>query len=174
MPPPALESGTNSPRASPAPESIKGQVSVSSHEIREDSKVVKHHTDGYTETRVHGPTSITVKGGSSIEITRTVEVARQTKTRIIRDLQDVKEDDFRLVNLRFYLDFISDERLYHMPARGSSWDRVLTAAEYFGVQMDEFTSHVSDFICDHDYVCNTALASCYLLLQVSKTVSLHW
>ena len=142
-------------------------MTVSSHEVREDSRIVKHDTDGYTESMTDGPTSISVKTGSSIEITRTVEVARETKTRIIRDLRDVTEDDFKLVNLRFYLDFISDERLIHMPARGSNWDRVLTAAEYFGVQMDEFTSHVSDFICDHDFVCDTALASCYFLLQVS-------
>ena len=164
--PTSLEAGTNSNRASPAPEPFKGEaMTVSTREIHEDNRVVSRNANERNVNMVDGPISIQV--ASSFEIVQTVEIARKTKKRIIRDVPEVTEDDFKLINLQYYLDFIGDERLIHMPARGSDWDRVLTAAEYFGVQVHEFTIHVSRFIREHEFICDTALASCYFLLQVN-------
>lgn len=164
-----METSVKSNRTVSAHEAFKGEsITVSTHDIRhEDHHHKNERTVSMADDHMSDSSTIIHKTSSSIEIVQTVEVARKTKKRIIHDLGDVTEDDLKLIDLRYYLDFIGDERLIHMPVRGSDWDRVLTAAEYFGVQMHEFTLHVSDFIQHHEFICDTALAGCYLLLQVS-------
>ncbi|KAL7941491.1 hypothetical protein V8C42DRAFT_360741 [Trichoderma barbatum] len=47
--------------------------------------------------------------------------------------------------LEWYLKFIADERLMRMPDRGSAWDRVLHAAQYFGLHISKFGDTVDAF-----------------------------
>src|SRR3984957_1274458 len=103
---------------------------------------------------------------SSIQIIRVIETARTIKGRIIRELDDVDEHYFKSVNLESYLEFIADQRLIHMPRKGSQWDRVLKAAEFFGLQIYSFGSAVSHFVEESKGASFAALASCRLLLEV--------
>ena len=103
---------------------------------------------------------------SSIRIIRVIETTQTIKGRIIRELDDVDEHYFKSVTLESYLEFIADQRLIHMPRKGSQWDRVLKAAEFFGLQIYRFGSAVSHFVEESKYASFAALASCRLLLEV--------
>jgi hypothetical protein len=108
----------------------------------------------------------TITRTSSIQINHVMETTRIIKGRIIRELDDVDENYFKSVNLESYLEFIVDQRLIHMPHKGSQWDRVLKAAEFFGLQIYSFGSAVSHFVEESKYASVAALASCRLLLEV--------
>jgi hypothetical protein len=108
----------------------------------------------------------TITRTSSVQIIRVIETTQTIKGRIIRELDDIDEHYFESVNLESYLEFIADQRLIHMPRKGSQWDRVLKAAEFFGLQIYRFGSAVSHFVKESKYASFAALASCRLLLEV--------
>ncbi|XXH04135.1 hypothetical protein Hte_010548 [Hypoxylon texense] len=101
-----------------------------------------------------------------IQVTRTIETAKRVRSRLVRELDDVDDAYLKRIDLQAYLGYIADERIIHMPKRGSGWDQVLKEAEFFGLQLDEFTTAVKDFMTDSTTVRDTALASCYLLLEL--------
>jgi hypothetical protein len=106
---------------------------------------------------------------SDVQITRVIETTRTIKDKIICELDDVDEIFFECITLDSYLEFIADERLIHMPYRGSQWDRVLKAAEFFGLQIYTFGEAVSHFVPESRSASLAALAGCRLLLEVSST-----
>ncbi|KAI0179468.1 hypothetical protein GGR52DRAFT_589190 [Hypoxylon sp. FL1284] len=101
-----------------------------------------------------------------IQVTRTIETARRVRSRFVRELDDVDDAYLKRIDLQLYLSYIVDQRIFHMPKRGSGWDQVLKEAEFFGLQIDEFTTAVKDFMTDSTTIRDTALASCYLLLEL--------
>ena len=103
---------------------------------------------------------------SSIQITRVIESTHSIRTRIVRELDDVDYHYFDRIDLDSYLEFIATERLLHMPRKGSQWDQVLKAAEFFGLQICTFASKVAHFVPEHESVSYTALAGCYMLLEL--------
>nr|WOD46145.1 hypothetical protein [Trichoderma atroviride] len=50
------------------------------------------------------------------------------------------------ITLDYYLEYISNERLRRMPGRGSAWDRVLHAAQFFGLHISDFGDKINAFI----------------------------
>lgn len=70
------------------------------------------------------------------------------------------------MDLRSYLQFISDERLINMPRRGSDWDRVLSTAQFFGLQIWFFGAKIETFASGSQDAAAAALASCQVLLDV--------
>ena len=109
-----------------------------------------------------------VSSTSSLRITHVVKVTREIKEKLITEI-GVEASFFSHMSLDAYLDFISEERLLHMPRKGSQWDRVLKSAEYFGLQICNFSSYVGAFVLDSKSASHAALASCQLLLEVSDT-----
>jgi hypothetical protein len=134
----------------------EGNFSDSDEGSTQQTKVLADASKSQTITRTT----------SSIQIIRVIETTQTIKGRIIRELDDVDEHYFKSVNLESYLEFIADQRLIHMPRKGSQWDRVLKAAEFFGLQIYGFGSAVSHFVEESRYASFTALASCRLLLEV--------
>lgn len=94
------------------------------------------------------------------------EVVKTIKGKIVREIEDVSHDHFERMGLEGYLEYIGNERLIHMPAKGSQWDRVLKEAEFFAIQLDGFAENLKKVIPDSYRARDTALASCYLLLEV--------
>ncbi|KAH6984520.1 hypothetical protein BKA56DRAFT_481679 [Ilyonectria sp. MPI-CAGE-AT-0026] len=70
------------------------------------------------------------------------------------------------MDLRSYLQFISDERLINMPRRGSDWDRVLSTAQFFGLQIWFFGAKIETFASGSQDAAAAALASCQVLLDI--------
>lgn len=50
------------------------------------------------------------------------------------------------ITLDYYLEYISNERLRRMPDRGSAWDRVLHAAQFFGLHISDFGDKINVFL----------------------------
>ncbi|KAM0263143.1 hypothetical protein ACHAQJ_001296 [Trichoderma viride] len=50
------------------------------------------------------------------------------------------------ITLEYYLKSISNERLSRMPSRGSAWDRVLHAAQFFGMHISDFGDKIDFFV----------------------------
>lgn len=138
-------------------DSVKKATTTSSSDVNTSSSTIVRSTT-QSETR-----------STRIQVTRTIEIARRVRSRLVRELDDVDDAYLQRIDLQAYLGYIADQRLIHMPKKGSEWDQVLKEAEFFGLQLDEFTTAVKDFMTDSITVRDTALASCYLLLEVCST-----
>ncbi|TDZ34082.1 Nephrocystin-3 [Colletotrichum trifolii] len=149
------------------------QNSLNKHYIKEESRVdYGSGSDSASMSSAEVRTTVTSSqttqssSSSSWKAARVSEVSRTVRTKIVRELEDVTTTHFETTDLEAYLGYIADERLVHMPAKGSQWDRVLKEAEFFGLQVDDFASHLKPFVSDWASIRNTALASCYLLLEL--------
>lgn len=76
-------------------------------------------------------------------------------------IDDLSEQDFVECDLECYLEFLSHERLLHMPRKNSAWDKVLRQAEEVGAQLNHFSQLASD-----DHSLKTTLVAIRLLLDV--------
>ncbi|KAI0836622.1 hypothetical protein F5Y06DRAFT_99978 [Hypoxylon sp. FL0890] len=137
------------------PESLKQTIVTSSSEV-DVTNGTTVRTTSHSESR----------SSSRIQVTRTIETTKRVRSRLVRELDDVDDAYLKRIDLQCYLGYIADERIIHMPKRGSRWDLVLKEAEFFGLQIDEFTAAVKDFVVDSTTIRDTALASCYLLLEL--------
>ncbi|KAI1097860.1 hypothetical protein F4804DRAFT_147420 [Jackrogersella minutella] len=147
---PSLVNGSH-----PATDLVKQNIATSSSEV-DTNRSTTVRTTSHSETR----------SSSRIQVTRTIETTRRVRSRLVRELDDVDDAYLKRIDLQVYLGYIADERIIHMPKRGSQWDQVLKEAEFFGLQIDEFTTAVKEFITDSTTIRDTALASCYLLLEL--------
>ena len=82
----------------------------------------------------------------------------------------VSERYFAEMNIETYLEYITHERLTSMPHRGSRWDKVLKAAEYFGLQISAYGEMIEKFVPHSKEAVDVALANCRLLLEVSPSI----
>ncbi|OBS24440.1 hypothetical protein FPOA_04983 [Fusarium poae] len=93
------------------------------------------------------------------------KITRTVKKLIVR-LDDYDEEFVNEMDIRSYLQYISEERLIHMPRRGSDWDRVLSTAQFFGLQITTFASKIETFASGAHSSVSAALASCQVLLEI--------
>lgn len=127
-------------------------------------KVALTHTNGH-----NGHTTAPASEDMSY-FTRVSDVFRSVTRRIVR-LDDYDEKYVKETDLRAYLNFISDERLIHMPRRGSDWDRVLSNAQFFGFQIWLFGKKIDSYVPGGKESAAAALASCQILLEVGADPS---
>ncbi|KAK0630216.1 hypothetical protein B0T17DRAFT_488060 [Bombardia bombarda] len=116
-----------------------------------------------TTSRNHNTTNTTTTT-SSIHLDRVAKTSRLIRGHIFK-LGDYSESFFETLDLETYLEYISDERLIHMPRRGSDWDRVLKAAQFFGLQLWRLGSSVGQFCSGTEAASITALGSTKILLE---------
>ena len=133
-------------------------------------------TNGHTNGNLNGQPSHSY-GADSVSTSRldvetsqlTVvhQVAISVRNDIIRELSDVDESYLTNMDISRFLEFITQQRLTNMPHKGSRFDRVLRAAEYFGIQVYAYSEMVERFIKDSKLAADVALGNCCLLLEVS-------
>ncbi|OHF00475.1 hypothetical protein CORC01_04225 [Colletotrichum orchidophilum] len=149
------------------------QASLARNSIKEESSVV--HIDEVNVSDASRSSSISMdaltmvasnEGHVSYRVVRVIDTARRIQKKLVREVEEVTHNHFQSIDLDTYLAYISDERLTHMPPKGSQWDRVLKSAEFFGLQLDEYSRHIQSFIEGCSLVRDTALATCYLLLEL--------
>ncbi|KAM7185889.1 hypothetical protein V8F33_012155 [Rhypophila sp. PSN 637] len=102
---------------------------------------------------------------TTIQVTRLSDTTRSIRAHICK-LGDYSEHWFKTLDLESYLEYISDERLIHMPRRGSDWDRVLRTAQFFGYQLSTFGDRIGDFCPGTEAAAITALGSTQILLEI--------
>lgn len=72
----------------------------------------------------------------------TLSYAVETSTSTVRLLTNKFAETAEVSDLESYLKYIHHERLFRMPSRGSHWDRVFRAAEFFGLQLWDLGSRI--------------------------------
>lgn len=148
----------------PKSDAVSVSVSViSSPDSVSSGKTALHADDddsASTSTTSHSQTL-----ASSIQVTRLIETTRIVRGHIC-ELGDYNDTFFEALDLESFLEFISEERLIHMPRRGSDWDRVLRAAQCFGLQLWRFGADIEAFCPGTNAAAVTALGSTQLLLKV--------
>jgi hypothetical protein len=111
-------------------------------------------------------TSSNGTAGTTLSYFGRVRDVFQNVTSLITRNADFSESAVKETDFRAYLHFISDERLIHMPRRGSDWDRVLSNAQFFGLQVWLFGKKIDSYIPGGRDSAKAALASCQILLEV--------
>ncbi|KAI9157950.1 hypothetical protein HJFPF1_05935 [Paramyrothecium foliicola] len=149
--------------------SVTEVQNVSDDEAKLNGKaVVKKSSTASVNGSTNGAvTTVTTNGSSETSFShfsRVKDVFRSVTNLISRNA-DYTEATVKETDLRAYLHFISDERLIHMPRRGSDWDRVLSYAQFFGLQVWLFGKKIDSYIPGGKDSAAAALASCKMLLQ---------
>lgn len=156
----------------PVVASASNYASFNKNSFKEQSRINIDMAGGSDSASVSSTEALTMTNTtqtqSSGRIVHVSETARSVKVKIVRELEDVTEAHFEDFDLEAYLAYIADERLVHMPTKGSQWDRVLKGAEFFGLQLDEFASQLRRIVPEWASIRDTALASCCLLLEVCR------
>lgn len=144
------------------------RTTVASDRASPEVEVIKSSTMA-TPTKLIAKSNGTITTRTSVSrlehFERLTEVTRTVKKLIVR-LDDYDESFVSEMELRDYLQYISDERLIHMPRRGSDWDTVLSTAQFFGLQVYTFGQKIEKFVHGGHASASAALASCQVLLEV--------
>ncbi|KAK1988876.1 hypothetical protein LZ30DRAFT_812994 [Colletotrichum cereale] len=149
------------------------QASLARHSIKEEPGAP--HIEDISNSDTSRSSSISLdaltmvasnEAHMSYKIVRVIDTARRIQKKLVREVEEVSHQHFQSIDLEAYLAYIADERLVHMPPKGSQWDRVLKSAEFFGLQLDGYSRHIQSFIEGCTLVRDTALATCYLLLEL--------
>ncbi|KAM0227805.1 hypothetical protein ACHAP5_012100 [Fusarium lateritium] len=146
-------------------------TTVASNPTSQDGADVKNilaatasHTASPTQAAPNGAAKITTITKLQ-DYEKLTQVTRTVKKMIVR-FDGYDEDFVNETDIRSYLEYISDERLIHMPQRGSDWDRVLSTAQFFGLQITAFASKIDTFATGAHSSASAALASCQVLLEI--------
>ncbi|CAK7222529.1 hypothetical protein SCUCBS95973_004872 [Sporothrix curviconia] len=121
-----------------------------------------------TEVTSSGTLTRSSTGSSLHPESRVAEVVQFVKG-LFSKLGDYEVNMLQQADLESYLQNISDERLMHMPRKGSDWDRVLRTAQFFGLQIWRFGEKVGKFAPESRHAAAAALASCQMLLEIGHT-----
>lgn len=127
--------------------------------------IKEESTTTMTKVRMNNTTTTTTT--TTVRVTRLFDATKNIRGHICK-LGDYSEHWFKVLDLESYLEYISDERLIHMPRRGSDWDRVLRTAQFFGYQLWSFGDRIGDFCPGTEDAAITALGSTQILLEVGS------
>jgi hypothetical protein len=77
-------------------------------------------------------------------------------------------DSYALLNTSYYsiIEWIRAQRMNHLPAEGSSYDKVLAWAQLFVERLNKFDENIQGFAGDNYLAAQMSYGYCYMLLQV--------
>ncbi|KAH8889183.1 hypothetical protein GQ53DRAFT_870157 [Thozetella sp. PMI_491] len=122
-------------------------------------------TETRRESRTETTESLAFSSTAHVSITRVVEITHTIHDNICH-LEEYDDAFFQQMDLPSYLEYVDDKRIFHMPRRGSDWDRVLRAAQFFGIQLWSFAEKIGPSSAEIRTASITALASCRVLLDI--------
>jgi hypothetical protein len=145
------------------------------HDASNEKTIVqtKGHEEGHTS---HTDTrSITTSSHAhTFTNDQHVTVLRQTvittRSRLISELSHVDAHYIDSMTVESFLKYTEHQRLTHMPRRGSRWDRVLTKAEFFALQISRYQKAVHSFVPDSRNAAKMIWAAARVLIEVSPTM----
>jgi hypothetical protein len=89
-----------------------------------------------------------------------------TRARLIADFEQVTERSIASTTLDSFLMYVEQERLTHMPHRGSRWDRVLRWARFYAIQVSEYERAISEFMPESKHAAALIYVACRVFLEV--------
>ena len=136
------------------------------HSQKSAQTIVSVHDVSETTSEELNETHIVETASHFDKLTMVSEASITIRRRLIDSVEEVDGDFYEKMTFKTFLDFVTRERLTRMPHRGSTWDRVLKHAEYFGVQVQAYGESVSGFVRGSEQAICTALGNAKLLLEV--------
>lgn len=156
-------------RVDPVSPDNASEKTVSIKEESSTTTLTKVRTGAATTTSTAAATT-TSTSTTTIQVTRLFDATKSIRGHLCK-LGDYTQHYFTDLDLECYLEYISDERLIHMPRRGSDWDRVLRTAQFFGLQLWSFGENIGRFCPGTEPAAITALGSTQILLEVSHDIT---
>ncbi len=142
--------------------------------INESSFVqTKRHEESLasrTETRSMTATSHAHTFTNHQQVTVLRQTVISTRSRLISELSHVDAHYIDSMTVESFLKYTERQRLIHMPRRGSRWDRVLTRAEFFALQISRYEKAVHSFVPDSKNAAKMIWAAARVLIEVSPTI----
>jgi len=147
---------------------------TSVHGTSEERSIVqtKRHKEDVvsrTETRSMTTSSHAHTFTSDQHVTVLRQTVITTRSRLISELSHVDAHYIDSMTVESFLKYTERQRLTHMPRRGSRWDRVLTKAEYFALQISRYEKAVHSFVPDSRNAAKMIWAAARVLIEVSAT-----
>lgn len=96
-----------------------------------------------------------------------------TRSRLIADFEQVDDRYIDITTIHGFLAYIEDERLTHMPHRGSRWDRVLKWAEFYAMQVAAYEDNIAHFVPESKQAATLIYVACRVLLEVWSPRIIH-
>ncbi|CAK7236304.1 hypothetical protein SEUCBS140593_009575 [Sporothrix eucalyptigena] len=137
--------------------------------VRKETTVTTTTTTSSTDVTSSGTLTRTSSAGGNLHPESRVAEVVQFVRGLFSKLGDYEVNMLKQADLESYLKNISDERLMHMPGKGSDWDRVLRTAQFFGLQIWRFGEKVGKFAPESRHAAAAALASCQMLLEIGHS-----
>lgn len=109
-------------------------------------------------------TPSTTSGVEDMQVMSTprLSLAEIMKTEVVEALEDITSDVYdECGSLEFFLEYLAEERIMHMPTKNSLWDQVLRQAAEIGTQVDRVGAACGDRAC-----ASVTLTNVQLLLEV--------
>jgi hypothetical protein len=100
------------------------------------------------------------------QVTVLRDIVVDIQKRFICEFHYVDEHYIDVITIEEFLEYIEQERLTHMPHKGSKWDRVLKWAEFFALQVARYERAVSPFVPDSKLASKLIWAASRVLLEV--------
>ncbi|RDW79411.1 hypothetical protein BP6252_04049 [Coleophoma cylindrospora] len=94
------------------------------------------------------------------------EICSRTRDCLLREIEDVDSFYIDSLSLENFINYIELERLAHMPARGSRYDKVLRWAEFFALQISGYELSIRSSIPETKAAAKLILASCRVLIEL--------
>ncbi|KAI9744104.1 MAG: hypothetical protein M1818_002256 [Claussenomyces sp. TS43310] len=129
------------------------------------SRGEKPNSNGVNQKASHSPIDDEVHF-SGQQVTALEEIVVTSRTKFISDFDHVHEHTFESSSLEDFLDYIEQERLAHMPHRGSKWDKVLKWAEFFALQISAYQRAVEPFVLQSKAAAKLIWTASRILLEL--------
>ncbi|RDW91807.1 hypothetical protein BP5796_01201 [Coleophoma crateriformis] len=94
------------------------------------------------------------------------EICSHTRDCLLREIEDVDSYYIDSLSLENFINYIELERLAHMPARGSRYDKILRWAEFFALQISGYEVSIRSSIPETKAAAKLILASCRVLIEL--------
>ncbi|MCJ1420615.1 hypothetical protein MMC32_006973 [Xylographa parallela] len=142
-------------------------MSTSNHNSHKESHSETQVTSSQSRTSTTKATSETkVHFSKDQQITVLHEMVVSTWAKFIEEFDHVDEHYISSITIGNFLKYIERERLTSMPHRGSRWDKVLKWAEFFALQVANYSTAVEPFVPDSRDASKLILAACRVLLEL--------
>jgi len=125
-----------------------------------DNDSISNH--GRSSRRESGFMTRKFNGAGNSNITSVVQSLHR------RSGDELGIDSYTLLNTSYHsiTEWIRNQRMSHLPAEGSSYDKVLAWAQLFIERLNKFDENIQGFAGDSYLAAQLSYGYCYILLQV--------
>jgi hypothetical protein len=122
--------------------------------------------EGVTNSSVHRYVSRTSRRMSTVDTSSLTNVVQLLTRRSSDDFGSGASSTLMNTSHDYLLDWISSQRMSHLPPEGSSYDKVLGWAQLFAERLHSFDQAIEQFAGESNIATQLSYGYCALLLEV--------